>query len=60
MFRLYRWYILSGQLIHKKVCELRNNQTSLGLREIEGVILSSTKIVWSDYYKVAPYLVIEC
>ena len=54
MFRLYRWYILSGQLIHKKVCELRNNQTSLGLREIEGVILSSTKIVWSDYYKVAP------
>ena len=35
----------------KKFCELRNNQTSPGLRGIEGLILIITETVFSGYSK---------
>ena len=34
-----------GNQSTKKFCELRNNQTSPGLRGMEGLILSSTKVM---------------
>ena len=43
----FKWAINS----QKMFCELRNNQTIPELRGIEGLILSSTKVMWSDYYK---------
>ena len=69
MFPLYDWYNLNGQLIRRKFCVLRKNQTSARLRGdregwggIERLILRITKIVIykSDYYRGGCAILIVC
>ena len=45
MFSFYDWFNLNGQLITRKFCVLRKNQTSPGLRGIERLVFRITKTV---------------
>ena len=60
MFSFYDWFNLNGQLITRKFCVLRKNQTSPGLRGIERLVFRITKTVRSDYYNGGCIILIVC